>query len=112
VLLPEKPKPKTRQFFRVFYDAVDKCYFKGWSKAELLVWIAISRRAHRQTGECDPSYDDIQKLTGLNREHIHSALTKLQKRGVILIEKLPRKKGGQFNHYTLDNDMVVVPKEN
>lgn len=94
-------KPKARQFYKTYLDAVKAGYYKGWSKAELLVWKSLNAHEHRKTKRCDPSYEVIHNETGLTREHIYSGLQKLQKRGALKIEKVDRPQGGKRNVYTL-----------
>ncbi len=99
----EKPQPEkdTRQFYKTYIDDVKECKFKGWSRNMLLVHMSLKAHQNRRTKRCDPSYDVIQKETGLCRASIHDGLTGLKDCGAIEIESKGRKGGGRAHNYKL-----------
>jgi CTP-dependent riboflavin kinase len=85
-----------RQYFKVYYDEVDCLQFRSWSKAELLVWIALKRHENKDH-KCWPGYRKIQSYTGLSSRSIAKAIEKLEWRGAITKTKL-----GRGNYYEIN----------
>ena len=85
-----------KQFFKVEHDAIDAGAFVGWTKGELLVWIALKRHEGKDH-KCYPGFTRIQELTGLERRHIDAAIRRLEARGVVEVFRWRR----TVNHYLL-----------
>jgi predicted transcriptional regulator len=103
-----------RQFIRVYHDQVDDGFFQGWSKAELLVWLSLSRHNNRKTGDCFPGYRKIAQEMGISISRVHEGIAKLLARDVIEVKPAVRSRGGLQYTYILkdtNSEKKVQPVE-
>ena len=73
-------------------------------RAELLIYLAIARRADKRTHECFPSVRHLAEVTRYNEKYIETVISSLCRKGYL--KKIKKRGRGQPTHYLVVGNKV------
>ncbi len=83
---------------RVTCESIKAGKFRGWTRYQLAVWLALKAFENGKSHICYPIYDTLQGLTGLSRRCVALGIDQLEACGAISVE---RPGAPKRNRYTM-----------